>query len=240
MQGDADLLAAKAALETASLNMGYTKVTAPISGRIGKAQVTEGALVSGTELTQLALIRQMDPVYVDFTQSSADVLALRRSLAAGMVQNSEAGLGNVSLVLEDGSTYECQGRIKFSDISVSESTGSLTVRAEFPNTNKLLMPGMFVRGRVEESVKQQAILLSPRGVSRGQGGQATVLVVNPQNQVESRAVETGSMYGNAWIITRGLNSGERVIVEGTQKAPVGATVVAVPFQETTNAPTAQH
>lgn len=235
-QCEADVMAAKAALETASLNLGYTKVTAPISGHIGKALVTEGALVSGTELTELAVIRQMNPIYVDFTQSTSEVLALKRSFGTGQIQNTKSNAANVTLELEDGTTYANKGHLMFSDISVNETTSSLTVRAEFPNPEKLLLPGMFVHGCLEEAVNQKAMLVPQRGISRNLNGEAVAMVVTAENQVESRVVQIGSAYGkDQWIVTSGLNSGERIIVEGSQKVNSGSKVIPIPWQNgTTN------
>jgi len=228
--GEAEVLVARAALETAALNLGYAKVTAPISGRIGKALVTEGALVSATEATQLAVIRQLDPIYVNFTESSAEVLKLRRALEAGTWQSLAPGQAKVTLLLEDGTTYDHAGRLLFSDISVDETTDSVTLRAEFPNPDHLLLPGTFVHGRLEQAVAQQAITVPQRAVTRTAGGQATVLVVYAQNQVESRVIRADTVYGDKWIVASGLKAGERVIVEGLQRARPGATVVPVPFQ----------
>lgn len=230
LQSEADVLAAKAALETAALNLGYTKVTAPISGRIGKALITEGALASASDATKMAVIRQLDPIYVDFTQSSAEMLKLRRSLESGKIQGVSPKEVKIALLLEDGTTYAETGRLVFSDISVDENTGSVTLRGEFPNPEEILLPGMFVRGRVEVAVETQAITVPQRGVSRDTGGQASVLVVNARNQVEQRSIQTGSVSGDKWIVSSGLNAGDRVIVEGLQKVRAGATVVAVPFQ----------
>ncbi|MCL5098855.1 MAG: efflux RND transporter periplasmic adaptor subunit [Candidatus Omnitrophica bacterium] len=230
LQSQADVLAAKAALQTASLNLGYTKVTAPISGRIGKSLVTEGALVSATEATKLAVILQLDPVYVDFTQSSAEILKLRHALEGGKLQGIGTGEAKVQLILEDGSVYSCTGKLLFSDISVDESTDSVTLRARFDNPDETLLPGMFVRGKVEVAVNSQALAVSQRAVARDAVGQASVLVVNARNQVEKRLIQTESVSGDKWIVSSGLKAGERVIVEGLQKVRVGMTVVPTPFQ----------
>jgi membrane fusion protein (multidrug efflux system) len=237
LQSEADVLAANAALETAALNLSYTKVTAPISGRIGKALITEGALASASEATKMAVIHQLDPIYVDFTQSSAEMLKLRRSLESGKLQGVSTKEVKIALLLEDGITYAETGRLVFSDISVDENTGSVTLRGEFPNPEKILLPGTFVRGRVEVAVENQAITVPQRGVMRDANGQASVLVVNAQNQVEQRSIQTGSVSGDKWIVSSGLNAGDQVIVEGLQKVRAGATVVTVPFQAgNTNTP----
>ena len=230
LQRAADVLAAKAALETAALNLGYAKVTAPISGRIGRALITEGALASASDATKMAVISQLDPIYVDFTQSSAEMLRLRRSLESGKMQGVASKEVKITLLLEDGTTYAETGRLVFSDISVDENTGSVTLRGQFPNPEKILLPGMFVRGRVEVAVENQAIAIPQRGVMRDASGQASVLVVNAQNQVEQRAIQTASVSGDKWTVSAGLHAGDRGIVEGLQKVRPGATVVAVPFQ----------
>jgi membrane fusion protein (multidrug efflux system) len=229
-QSEADVLAAQAALETAALNLGYTRVSAPISGRIGRALITEGALASASDATKMAVIRQLDPIYVDFTQSSAEMLKLRRSLESGQRRGVDPKAVGIALLLEDGTTYAAMGRLVFSDISVDENTGSVTLRGEFPNPDKILLPGLFVRGRVEVAVETRALTVPQRGVARDASGQASVLVVNAQNQVEQRPIQTSGVSGDQWIVSRGLNAGDRVIVEGLQKVRAGATVVAVPFQ----------
>ena len=237
LQSEAEVLVANAAAETAALDLGYAKVTAPISGHIGKALVTEGAFVSASEATQLAVIQQVDPIYVNFTQASADVLKLRRALEAGKLHSVAPDAAKVSLQLEDGSIYAHTGKLLFSDISVDETTGSVTLRAEFPNPDKWLLPGMFVRGQIEQAVDQQAITVPQRAVTRNATGSATTLVVNDRNQVESRMIQVDAVSGNRWIVTDGLKAGERVIVEGLQRAVAGSTVIPVPFQ--TNSTNAQ-
>jgi membrane fusion protein (multidrug efflux system) len=178
----------------------------------------------------MAVISQLDPIYVDFTQSSAEMLRLRRSLESGKMQGVASKEVKITLLLEDGTTYAETGRLVFSDISVDENTGSVTLRGQFPNPEKILLPGMFVRGRVEVAVENQAIAIPQRGVMRDASGQASVLVVNAQNQVEQRAIQTASVSGDKWTVSAGLHAGDRVIVEGLQKVRPGATVVAVPFQ----------
>jgi membrane fusion protein (multidrug efflux system) len=228
-QNEADVLASRAAVQTAELNLGYARVTAPISGRIGKALVTEGALVSATEATQLATIRQLDPVYFDFTQSSTEVLRLRRALENGSLQGLAGGAANVSLILEDGTPYAHPGKLLFSDIAVDPTTGMITLRAEIPNSENLLMPGMFARAQIIEGVKTNAVTIPQRTIARGAAGASTVLVVNDQNQVESRSIEIDRTVGTKVIVAKGLKPGERVIVEGSQKAPPGSVVKPVPF-----------
>jgi membrane fusion protein (multidrug efflux system) len=238
-QGNADILTAKANLETASLNLGYATVTAPISGRIGKALATEGALVGQSEVTQLALIQQLDPIYFDFTQSSVDILRLRKQLADGQFKSLEPGTAKVTLILEDGSAYPLAGKLLFSDITVDPTTGMVTLRAEFPNPDALLLPGMFARGELEQAVNSSAIAVPMQAVQHGMDGGATVFVVTPDNKAEVRPIKANTTLGNdKWVVTDGLKAGERVIVEGLQKVQPGATVNPVPFDSSTNAPAA--
>ncbi len=224
LQTTAEVAAAKAALTNATLNLSYATVTAPISGRIGRALVTEGALVGQNETTPLATIQQLDPVYFDFTQSSTEVLKLRRALAAGTVQSLEPGTAPVTLLLEDGTVYQAKGKLLFSDISVDPNTGMLALRAEFPNPDRLLLPGMFARGRLEQAVQDDAITVPMRAVARGAEGNGSVMVVGAENKVEARTIKLGDAVGDTWIVRDGLKAGERVIVEGLQKTRPGATV----------------
>ncbi|HVV02271.1 MAG TPA: efflux RND transporter periplasmic adaptor subunit [Verrucomicrobiae bacterium] len=234
-QNEADVLAGKAAVETAQLNLGYAEVNAPISGRIGKALVTEGALVSATEATQMAVIRQLDPIYFDFTQSSTEVLRLRRALEEGSLQKVAADQARITLVLEDGTIYPHEGKLLFSDIAVDPTTGMITLRAEFPNPDDVLMPGMFARAQLVEGVRDNALTIPQRTVTRGAGGAATVLVVNGQNKVEVRTIEVDRAVGTKVVVAKGLQAGERVIVEGLQKAYPGSVVKPVPFVEAASA-----
>jgi len=228
-QNEAELLAATAAVQTAELNLGYAQVSAPISGRIGKALVTEGALVSATEATQLALIRQLDPVYFDFTQSSTEVLRLRRALENGTLESVAPGEARVTLILEDGTVYRHEGKLLFSDISVDPTTGMIALRAEIPNPENLLMPGMFARAQIVEGINANALTIPQRTVARGAGGKSTVLIVNNENKVEPRAIEVERIMGDKVVVSKGLKAGESIIVEGSQKAPPGSMVKAVPF-----------
>ncbi len=228
-QNEADVIAGRAAVQTAELNLGYTKVNAPISGRIGKALVTEGALVSATEATQMAVIRQLDPVYFDFTQSSTEVLRLRRAVQSGTLQSVSPGKADVTLVLEDGTVYPHSGKLLFSDIAVDPTTGMITLRAEVPNPDNVLMPGMFARAQIVEGVKTNAVTIPQRTIARGAAGASTVLVVNDQNTVELRNVEIDRTIGPKAVVAKGLKPGERIIVEGSQKAPPGSVVNPVPF-----------
>lgn len=237
LQTNAELQAANAAVTNATLSLGYATVVAPISGRIGRALVTEGALVGQNETTPLALIQQLDPVYFDFTQSSADVLRLRRALAAGTIKNIEAGAAQITLLLEDGSEYQHPGKLLFSDISVDPSTGMVTLRAQFPNPERLLLPGMFARGRLEQAVNEEAITAPMRAITRGAGGTASALVVLPDNKVELRPVTLGTAVGDSWIVSDGLKPGDRVIIDGLQKTRPGATVKPVTAAAATPAKT---
>jgi membrane fusion protein, multidrug efflux system len=238
LQSQADVATGKAAVETAGLNLGYASVTAPISGRIGAAKVTEGALASQPEATLMALIQQMDPIYFDFTQSSTEILRLKRSLEAGQFQEVAAGQAKVTLLLEDGTAYSEPGKLLFSDITVDPTTGMVTLRAEFPNPRRLLLPGMFGRARLELAVDNRAITVMQRGIALGAGGTATAMVVGPDNKVEVRLVKIDRAVGSKWIVTEGLKAGDRVIVDGLQKAPPGTVIKPVPFEAGTNTPAA--
>lgn len=211
----------EAALRTADINLGFTRITAPISGRIGRSLVTQGALVTAGQADALAVIRAVDPMYVDITESSARLLELRQQLASGGLTAASA---NVTLVLEDGSEYAQSGVIAFAESVVDEATGAVTIRARVPNPNGLLLPGMFVRVQVNEGVVPNGILAPQQGISRSTGGQATALVLTSDNKVEQRNVVADRAIGDQWLITSGLRAGDRLIVEGTSKATVGQTV----------------
>jgi membrane fusion protein, multidrug efflux system len=223
---------AKAAQEIAAINLDYCTVTAPITGRIGAALVTEGALVSQSAATEMALVQQLDPIYCDFTESSTEVLRLRRELENGTLKTVAPGEAKVTLLLDDGTTYPHSGKLLFSDITVDPSSGMITLRAEFPNPDYLLLPGMFAQGMLEQAVDAKAITVLQRGVSIGANGIATVMVVGADNKVESRVVKIGQAVGNKWVITDGLKAGERVIVEGLQKVQPGMVAKPVPFNPT--------
>jgi len=201
--------------------------------------VTPGALVTANQATALATIQQLDPVYVDMTQSSADLLRLKRELASGEIKGAQAGQAKVKLILEDESHYPQEGTLKFSEVTVDQSTGSVTLRASFPNPNQLLLPGMFVRGLVQEGVREQAMLVPQRGVTRDTAGNAIVLVAGEGGVVERRMIKTERAIGDAWLISNGLKVGEQVIVEGVQRIRPGATVKPVPFTGQTPAPDSQ-
>jgi membrane fusion protein (multidrug efflux system) len=220
---------AKATQEIAAVNFGYCTVIAPISGHIGAALVTEGALVSQSAATEMALVTQLDPIYCDFTESSTELLRLQRELENGTLKTAAPGEAKVTLLLDDGTTYSQPGKLLFSDITVDPTSGMVTLRAEFPNPDHLLLPGMFARGVLEQAVDNQAITVLQRGVNVGAGGIATVMVVGADGKVEAREIKIGQAIGNKWIVTDGLKAGEQVVVEGLQKVQPGMMVKPVPF-----------
>lgn len=220
-----------ASLESAKINLDWTRVTSPIAGRIGISSVTPGALVSAAQDTALATVRNLDSMYVDLTRSSADLLSLRKRALA---TNSDAL--SVTLTLEDGSTYPEKGRLELTEVAVDEATGSVTLRAVFPNPQHVLLPGMFIRADVDEGVVENAVLAPQQGVTRDAKGDATALVVTADNKVEQRHIETGEATGTHWLIVKGLQAGDRVLVEGSDKVTVGDTVKPV---EVNNAATAK-
>ena len=228
-QTGAELASARAARQNAGLTLSYATVTAPIAGRIGRALVTEGALVGQGEATPMATIAQLDPIYVTVTQSSAELLRLQRALASGRLKSAGKGQARVTLVTEDGVAYPQAGKLLFSDIGVDESSGAVAMRAEFPNPQHLLLPGMYVRARLEQGIDEAAITLPQQAVVRSPEG-ASVLVVGADNKVALRPVTADVAQGDAWVVSAGLKVGERVIVEGFQKTKPGATVKPVPWQ----------
>jgi membrane fusion protein (multidrug efflux system) len=227
LQAQADLASARAALDMAAINLGYTDIKAPISGRIGQSAITPGALLSANQATPLAKIQQLDPIYVDVTQSSVDLLRLRNALASGSLTSSDQARANVQLVLEDGTVYSHRGELQFSDVSVDPGTGMVTLRAVFPNPDLQLLPGMYVRAVLEEGVREQAILVPQQGVTRDSKGGATALLVNAEGKVEARALTASRTIGDQWLVEAGIEAGERVIVEGVQKVRPGLAVNAV-------------
>ncbi|VDZ51781.1 Acriflavine resistance protein A precursor [Serratia odorifera] len=224
-QNNAAVVAAKAAVETARINLAYTKVTSPISGRIGKSAVTEGALVTSGQTNALSTVQQLDPMYVDVTQSSNDFLRLKQELASGSLKQ-ENGKAKVKLLLENGQTYAQEGTLEFSDVTVDETTGSITIRAVFPNPKDELLPGMFVRARLDEGVRNDALLVPQQGVTRNPRGDATALVVGADNKVELRSLKADQAIGDKWLVSEGLKAGDRVIVTGLMKVKPGAQVKA--------------
>ena len=228
-QVKADIAYWKTAVEAARINLAYTRVTAPISGTIGRSSVTDGALVAAYQPMALAIIQQMDPIYVDVTQSSAEFLRLRRSLDAGQLSKDEETGGKVRLILEDGASYAHEGALQFSDVTVNPGTGSFILRIVVPNPDHLLLPGMFVRAVVQEGVASQAILVPQQGVSRNPKGEPVAMIVDESGVVAQRFLTIDRAIGDQWLVTSGLSAGDRVIVEGMQRIRPGATVRAVPF-----------
>ncbi|MGG5290682.1 efflux RND transporter periplasmic adaptor subunit [Pseudomonas shirazensis] len=228
---NAKRLQAEATLKSAQIDLRYTKVLAPISGRIGRSAFTEGALVSNGQADAMATIQQLDPVYVDVTQSTAELLKLRRELASGQLQKSGENSAQVELILEDGSTFAQKGRLEFSEVSVDETTGSVVLRAVFPNPDHTLLPGMFVHARLQSGVAANAILAPQQGVTRDLKGTPTALVVNKDNKVELRELKASRTLGSDWLIEEGLNPGDRLITEGLQYVRPG---VEVKVSEATN------
>lgn len=226
LQARATTQAARADLNTARINLAHTRITAPVSGRIGKSLVTEGALVTANQTTALATVQQLSTVYVDMTQSSTELLRLRRDFASGKLQD---GTASVQLVLEDGSVYPQPGKLAFSDVTVDSSTGMVLLRATVANPQRELLPGMFVRARLSQGVRRNAILVPQAAVSRNQKGEPTVLLVGQDGKAQLRVIRTSQTVGANWLVDDGLKIGDRVIVEGLQKAQDGKPVKAVPL-----------
>jgi membrane fusion protein (multidrug efflux system) len=227
-QAVADIAAGKAAVDTAQINLGYTDVVSPITGRTGLSQVTPGAYVQASAATLLTTVQQLDPVYVDLTQSSVEGLKLRRQIQEGRLQTQGIHAAKVTLVLEDGRVYTEPGKLQFSDVSVDQ--GTVTVRAIFPNKDRVLLPGMFVRARIEEGVNDRALVVPQIGVTHDQKGQAVALVIGQGDKVELRTLVTSGTFGSNWVVDSGLNPGDRVIVNGVEKAKPGMTVKPVAAQ----------
>ena len=237
-QAEADVAGGKAAVQTANINLGYARVTAPISGRIGRALVTEGALVGQGEATQLAVIQQINPMYVNFTQSAAEVYQLRKAMDSGQLKGAGAQAAAVQVVMEDGSVYEQPGRLLFSDLTVDSATGQVTLRAEVPNPKGTLLPGLYVRVRLEQAKASNAITLPQQAVTRSAQGD-TVSVVGADGKIESRKVKVGGQQNGKWVILDGVKTGEQIMVDGFQKLqmmPPGTPVKAVPWQAPGAAP----
>jgi membrane fusion protein, multidrug efflux system len=226
-QAEATVRQDRAAAEAARINLDFTRVTAPITGRIGISSVTKGALVSASQTTALDTIQRLDPIYVDVTQSVAQVVALRRQIAQGQVSGASGG-AETHLTLDDGTPYPLAGRLQVTDVTVDQTTDAVTLRAVFPNPSAVLLPGMFVRATIVEGVASNALLVPEQGVGHDQKGQPTALVVSPQGIVEQRDLQVAQTVGAQWLVTSGLKAGERVIVEGAQSAQPGAHVRAIP------------
>ena len=228
MQADADVAANKAALERARLNLGYATVTAPISGRVGRALVTEGALVGQNESTPLAIIQQLDPIHADLTQSTREINALRRALRAGELKQVGQDQARATLIQDDGTPYPLPGKLLFSDISVDPSTGQITLRSEFPNPDLDLLPGSFIRVRLEQAVQPQGISVPQQAVLRDSAGQPRVLLVDGEQRITERPVVLGNAQDNRWIVSEGLAPGDRVVTEGLQHVKAGDPVQITP------------
>ena len=226
---EADVASAKASVQTAQINLGYAAVTSPIAGRIGRALVTEGALVGQGEATQLAVVQQINPMYVNFTQSTTDVLRLRKAVESGQFKRAGGDGAQVRVVLEDGSVYPQPGKLLFSDLTVDPTSGQITLRAELPNPGGLLLPGMYVRVRLEQAQAEAGIVVPQQAVTRGTGGD-TVMVVGADGKVAPRPVKIGSSVNGQWVVLDGLKAGEQVMVDGFQKLRGGAKVKPVPWK----------
>ncbi|WP_426342943.1 efflux RND transporter periplasmic adaptor subunit [Pseudoduganella sp. S-14] len=234
-QARAEVEAAQAAVDSARINVEYTKVASPISGRISRSNVTPGALVTAGQATALTTVQQLDPIYVDVTQSSEELLRLKREMDSGSLKKAN-GQAAVTLLLADGSKYALPGRLQFSDVSVDPGTGNVTLRALFPNPKHDLLPGMFVRAVLETGVSEQAIAVPQMGVTRNPKGEATALVLNKEGKVEQRVLQTGGTIGDKWLVKSGLVAGDRVIVEGLQKVKPGGEAHATSAVVANNTP----
>lgn len=226
-QANAEVKAAKAEVENARINLAYTKVSSPIDGRIGKSNVTEGALVTNGQASTLATVQQLDPIYVDVTQSSNDFMQLKQAVEQGSLQKSN-GKTSVQLMMEDGQPYALNGELEFSDVTVDQTTGSITLRAVFPNPQHQLLPGMYVRAKIDEGIQPNAILIPQQGVTRNPRGDATVMVVDQNNKAEVREVVAPQAIGDKWLVTKGIKPGDKVIVSGLQRVRAGVVVQIVP------------
>lgn len=238
-QAQAEVAYWEAAVESARINLGYTRVTAPISGRIGKSNVTEGALVTANQPSPLATIQQFDPIYVDVPQSTADLLRLKRRIDSGSLDLNGESQKKIGLILEDGSRYPLEGTLEFRDITVDPTTGTVTLRAVFPNPDDVLLPGMFVRAVVQEGIDKQAILVPQNAVSRDPKGNPLTLVVDGDGIVRQHRIEIDRALGNQWLVASGLSAGDRVIVEGALKVRPGVQVKAIPSDKDEQPPVAQ-
>jgi membrane fusion protein (multidrug efflux system) len=228
LEAKADIASARAMVESAAINLRYTKVLSPISGTIGASSVTPGALVTADQATPLATVTQLDPIYVDVNESANDLLRMKQELAAGQLATQGDNAAKVTLQLDDGSAYKLAGKLQFSQAYVDQSTGTVLLRAIFPNPQHLLLPGMYVHAKLEEGVNLKGILVPQQAVSRNTRGDATVLVVEPDNKAVLRVIQTGPAIGQSWVVTSGLQPGERVIVDGLMNVQPGMTVTPVP------------
>jgi membrane fusion protein (multidrug efflux system) len=222
----ANIRTAQASIEQARINLIYTRVTSPISGRIGHSSVTPGALVTASQTTALATVTQLDPIYVDVTQPATTLLRLRQELAGGKLQTAGPNQAKVELILEDGSKYPMEGTLQFSEVTVDQGTGTVLLRAIFPNPDHSLLPGLYVRERLQEGVNDQGLLVPQQGVSHNTHGDATVLVVDKDNKAVLKVIQASRAIGDKWLVTGGLAAGDKVIVDGLQKVRPGAVVQA--------------
>jgi membrane fusion protein, multidrug efflux system len=223
-QNKADVASAEASVKTASINLTYTKVLSPIEGRTGRSSVTEGALLTANQTTALVTVTQLDPIYVDVTQPTTTILRLKREFASGQIRSVGEGKIPVKLLLEDGSPYDQDGTLQFSEVTVDQGTGAVTLRALFPNKDGLLLPGMFVREQLQEGIVQNGILAPQQGVTHNPKGQPTALVVDGDSKAQIRILKTDRAIGSDWLVTDGLKDGDRLIVSGVQKARPGMPV----------------
>lgn len=237
-QAEADVAANKAAVETARINLDYTRIASPISGRIGISTVTPGALLTASQAVALTTVQTLDPIYVDVVQPSAELMSMKRALAAGLLKRAGPDAVKVKLLLEDNTTYALEGVLEFSDVTVDQGTGTVTLRAVFSNPRHDLLPGMFVRAILEEGVNEQGILVPQQGVTHDARGQATALVLGKDGTVEQRVLKLGDAAGDKWVVKSGLNPGDQLIVDGLQKVKPGAPAQAVPMADAASAVTA--
>jgi membrane fusion protein (multidrug efflux system) len=227
-QAQADVAAAAAAVRAAQIDLERTRVSAPIAGRIGRSAVTPGALVTANQAGAMATLQQLDPIYVDVTQTSAELLRLQRDLAEGRLQRDASGQAHVKLLLEDGSTYAQEGKLQFSELQVDPASGSVTLRAQFPNPKRQLLPGMYVRAQVQSGVQAEALLVPQAAVQRDPRGNATAMVIGKDGKAEARQLQTGPVINGQWLVTSGLKAGDQLIVDGLQRLRPGAPVQAAP------------
>jgi membrane fusion protein (multidrug efflux system) len=228
LQADADVAAARAAVESARINLAYTRIVSPIAGRISKSAVTQGALVTANQATALATVQQLDPINVDVTQTSTEILQMRRAMEEGRIKGTGDGQARVKLILDNGEVYPLEGKLAFSEATVDAGTGSLTLRAVFPNPKHDLLPGMYVRAVIEQGVRENSIVVPQQGVAHDPQGNAVGMIVNAEGKVEARPLKTERAIGNQWLVSEGLQTGDKLIVEGLQKVRPGSPVTAVP------------
>ncbi len=227
-QAEADIAASKAVAELARINLAYTRVVSPISGQISKSSVTQGALVTANQAAALATVQQLDPINVDVTQSSREMMQMKHALSAGLIKSAGAGQAKVKLVLDDGTIYPIEGKLAFSEVTVDSGTGTVTLRAVFPNPKRDLLPGMYVRAVIEQGMREQSLVVPQQGVAHDPQGNAVGMVVNAEGKVEARPLKTERAIGNQWLVSEGLKAGDKLIIEGLQKIRPGAAVTAVP------------